>query len=213
MKTLYKDFKMFVGVSALKNVALCIGAFAIVILALSAGNALLWNNADFVNGLLYSIRLVFAFFGSSPIFTISSYSLPQTVGYKLFHYAPDGAARYRNALLFGNIAAAVCMAFSTAVIAVGDFICSGTIDASALLMPLSLGMIIVGTLDIFGCIGNLIARLVGLMIMCSACGFVVGLLEDYVNFWMVLLAAGAVIWAAGIVYIILAAKKQWNKER
>lgn len=222
MKSLVRDYRIFMGRTGIITHAALIGVIDGIILAVALTRLLAplpQHIAEFIDGFMSSVAFAVPAGGVGANFGIISYNSPMTPGYKLFHFLPDCGRRFRNALLFTNIMSVVFMFAAVGIVCAYFVLIDSPMSGFNILLLLSFGFAALGITNFLGFVKSAIARLVTLMAIGSMVGFMFGFTDDFevgaeipAVMWIIA-AAAAAIWAASIVYVALSAQKWWCREK
>ena len=221
MKSLVRDYRIFMGRTGIITHAALIGVIDGIILAVALTRLLAplpQHIAEFIDGFMGSVAFAVPAGCIGANFGIINCNSPMTPGYKLFHFLPDCGRRFRNALLFTNIMSVVFMLAAVGIVCAYFALIDSLMSGFRILVLLSFGFAALGITNFFGFVRSVMARLVTMMAVGGMVGFMFGFMEDVevgaeipAVMWIIA-AAAAAVWAASIVYVALSAQKWWCKE-
>lgn len=230
MKEYIRSFRTLAAYSTVKNCVILLAVCFVVFSASTASLVLLEEN-----GIAWAFMSGFAPM-MSILIPISSITLLQNIfncnnqmfwGYKYFHSISDSAAKFRRAIMVGNVIALVTTALNWAVVSIfSQLAVSSGVESfynSMNIFAPWLALIMIAVVNFTGFLKSALARLLFILPACAAGGFIGGFSAGYedadpaeysVNGTVaaVALAVGAAVAAGGIVFSALNAEKQWNKE-
>ncbi|MGN1422078.1 MAG: hypothetical protein ACI4XA_01755 [Oscillospiraceae bacterium] len=220
MKEYISSFRIF-AVGITKRAAITLVAFAAVqaacnLIVLFVGRES--SLGDFLRGFTPMMSLLAPICGVMVVNTIFSFNHPITTGYKYFHSLSDSAAKFRRAVIVGNVLSLlIVVLFSVVGVALGNIADLGGIQY---LMP-AFDICMIGLVNFMGYLKSMTARVLAVIPMCMAGGFVGGFLSDEKMSGTDFLAANgtavAVIYAVsaavlvgGLIFSAALAEKKWD---
>lgn len=220
MKEYIRSFRIFAA-GLTKKTLLFLVIFGLVLAACNLLSLLLGRESsagEFLRGFTPMIGLMAPICGMMIVNTIFSFNHPMTPGYKYFHSISDSAAKFRRAVVTGNVITLIIVALCSALsIFLGNIADLGGIQY---LMPaICVGMI--GLVNFTGFFKSMTSRFLSVLPMCMAGGFVGGFMSDDEMSGSDFLAANglavAVIYAVcaavlvgGMIYSTVCAERKWN---
>lgn len=146
--------------------------------------------------ILYIMRLIF------------NTNIKSAAGYRFFHSLPNSAAMFRNAVITANV---FLIAYSVVFTLVESLLFR---EFAAMFAAFAL--FILGWINLFGNISNLMASVIPIFVIGFAYGFLDGFFEDEgkpAEVYLAVFAAAAVFCVFGVLYSVLRAKKRWERNK
>ena len=220
MKEYISSFRIFAA-GMTRKAAIMAAAFAAVLAACNLIAVFAERESHlngFIRGFTPMMSLLTHICSIMIVNTIFSFNHPITPGYKYFHSISDGAAKFRRAVVTGNVITLIIVVLCSALsIILGNIADLGGIQY---LMP-ALCLCMIGLVNFTGFFKSMTSRMMFILPMCMAGGFVGGFLSEEEMSGTDFLAenglAVAVIYAVsvavlvgGLIFSTICAEKKWN---
>lgn len=230
MKEYIRSFRTLAARSTIKSWAIFLAVCFVIFAASTASLVLLKEDGSawaFMSGFAPMMSVLIPVSSIALLQSIFNCNNQMVPGYKYFHSISDSAAKFRRAIMVGNVIALVITALNWIVVSIFSQFAirsgAGTFYSGINLFAPWIALAMIAIVNFTGFLKNTLARLLFVLPACAASGFIGGFSAGYedadpaeysVNNTVaaVALAVCAAAAAGGIVFSALNAEKQWNKE-